>query len=124
MKTLKEVKDNVLATSCRSTWRKAIKEDAIEMLYNAIVWQGEDYVPCNSVELKKIILNGAENWKGYSYGGSALVYDYDIALHYCTPSGFKACHEGEWNPNKMETWLDVQARALYQAWKLIEKAAK
>ena len=31
---------------------------------------------------------------------------------------------GEWNPNRRESWLGVQARALYQAFRLICRAAE
>ena len=69
-------------------------------------------------------MNGAENWKEYSYGGCALCYDHDIAKHYCTPSELKKTKEGMRNPNSQETWLDVQARALHQAENLINRIAK
>lgn len=31
---------------------------------------------------------------------------------------------GEWRPSRYEEWLDVQARALYQAFRLICRAAE
>ena len=37
----------------------------------------------NRKELEKILLNGAENWNQYSYGGCALIYDTDIAVTLC-----------------------------------------
>lgn len=61
------------------------------------------------------MMNGAKNWKEYSYGGCALIYDKDIAETLCTPSELKRKRGGELQPNSTETWLDVQARALYQA---------
>ena len=57
---------------------------------------------------EKKLLNGASSWREYSYGGNALCYDEDIAA---TPSTLNGLRQ----PNKKETWLDVQARALYQA---------
>jgi hypothetical protein len=38
---------------------------------------------------------------------------------FCTPSELKKTHNGERKPNKNEEWLDVQARALNQAAKMI-----
>ena len=64
---------------------------------------------------EKKLLNGASSWREYSYAGWALCYDTDIAALLCSPSELKARRNGLWNPNKRETWLDVQARALWQA---------
>lgn len=50
-----------------------------------------------------------------SYGGCYLIYDEDIARRLCCPSELKRVKYGEKDPNSRETWLDVQARALYQA---------
>lgn len=61
------------------------------------------------------MLNGAQDWGQYSWGGSALIYDGDIAEHLCCPSELKKNRHGERRPNSREEWLDVQARALYQA---------
>lgn len=65
------------------------------------------------------MLNGASDWKQYSYGGSSLIYDYDIAERLATSSEIKSRtrKDGSFNQmaNSRETWLDVQARALYQA---------
>ena len=61
------------------------------------------------------MLNGAQDWEQYSWGGSALIYDGDIAERLCCPSELKKTRNGERRPNSREEWLDVQARALYQA---------
>ena len=50
-----------------------------------------------------------------SWGGSHLCYDSDIARHYCTPSELRRTRDGARRPNAREEWLDVQARAIYQA---------
>jgi len=70
------------------------------------------------------LLNGADNWTQYSEGGCALIYDGDIAERTCSPSALKRTRNGERNPNRNETWLDVQTRALNQACSRILKAAK
>ena len=64
---------------------------------------------------KDALLNGARDWTQYSYGGSALICDYEIAERLCNPSELKRTRGGERNPNSRETWLDCQARALGQA---------
>lgn len=124
MKMLSIIREKVSATPCRSTWGRAVREDAVEILNSAIEEYGEGYTPDDLEHFEKILLNGAEGWKSYSYGGNALIYDRDIAEHYCTPSKFKASREGRRNPNRRENWLDVQARALFQAWRMIERKAK
>ena len=61
------------------------------------------------------MLNGAQNWSEYSWGGSALICNGDIAERLCTPSELKKTRNGERRPNSREEWLDTQARALYKA---------
>ena len=71
---------------------------------------------------KKLLLNGAENWREYSYGGCAYIYNGDIAAALCAPSEYRKTKGGEKEPNNRETWLDVQVRALCQAELLIKSA--
>ena len=61
------------------------------------------------------LLNGADNWAQYSWGGCSFIYDGYIADRLCTPSEWKKTNGGLRRPNKNELWLDVQARALRQA---------
>ena len=95
-------------TSARSAWKKGVKNYAIDLLDGL---EGE--------VTRENLLNGARDWSHYSYGGSALIYDTDIAEALCSPSELKKCNGGDWQPSKRETWLDVQARALSQACRLI-----
>lgn len=71
------------------------------------------------------LLNGAQNWKQYSYGGNSEIYDQNIANRLATPSEIKRVTRKDGslgNPNPNEQWLDTQARALQQAaWKLTRK---
>lgn len=94
----------------RSAWDRGVKEYAFELVEGLEVEEIPDVK-----ELKKILLNGAENWNRYSWGGSSLIYDCDIAKRLCTPSEYKKAKGGERRPNSSEEWLDVQARALSQA---------
>lgn len=77
------------------------------------------YIDADDLQARKIVekalLNGADDWNAYSWGGCALCYDGDIAERLCSPSELKKTRNGERRPNSREEWLDVQARALYQA---------
>ena len=64
------------------------------------------------------------DWLEYSEGGCALVYDEDIAERLCTPSELKKKKGGRLQPNSRETWIEIQARALYKAASLILRSAK
>ena len=107
----------------RSAWDRAVVSDSMDLLDSLTCSE----IPNNWEELKKLLLNGAADWFAYSYGGCALVYDEDIARHYCTPSELrKVTHKDgtiSEQANARETWLDVQARALNHAARLIKKQA-
>ena len=76
------------------------------------------------LELKTELLNGAQDWEQYSWGGCSLIDDSEIAERLCTPSELKTTRNGERKPNRREEWLDVQARALFQAANRIIRAAR
>lgn len=109
----------------RSKWQRAVQEDASWLLEE--IMNGYEDVANNILTIKdvknfeKVLLMGAESWVDFSEGGGALIYNKDIAEHYCTPSELKKVHGGEKEPNKDESWLDVQARALWQATQLIKR---
>lgn len=100
----------------RSAWDKAVTQYALDLLDD--VQEGADNMerlPLDGAELERWALNGASCWEQYSNGGCSLCYNADIAARVCTPSELKRTDGGMNNPNSRETWLDVQARALYQA---------
>ena len=121
----------------RSKWDRAVMEDAEEMLLEAIdnLRDNPEEAPQDLTALTANLLNVSvrtlKDWGGddghngirslyqcaheSSWGGSHLCYDYDIARHYCTPSELKRTRDGERRPNARDEWLDVQARAIYQA---------
>lgn len=104
----------------RSAWNKGVKAYAEELfaeLIERIAYEGEE--PCNRKECRKWLLNGASDWKDYSYGGCSLIYNQDIAKRLCTSTELKKTHNGYEFPNNWENWLDVQARALFQAANLV-----
>lgn len=101
---------------CRSAWDRGVNEYALELVE---CLENEGLEPT-----RKNMLNGAETWEQYSYGGCSLIYDTDIAERLCTPSELKRTKGGELNPNSRETWLDLQARALHQACMRVLREAK
>jgi len=113
MKTNTELTAIITATPARSAWRKGVKVYALEMLEGV----EDGFAPV-------ALLNGAESWRAYSYGGCSLIYDADIAERLCSPSEYRKTKEGGRAPNSRETWLDVQARACSQAATLIASAAR
>lgn len=93
----------------RSHWEQGVTEYAEWM---ARIWRDSgDLKPLT----KDFLLNGASDWIQASWEGSWYIYDEDIAKTLCTPSELKRTDYGRKKPNKAEEWLDVQARALYQA---------
>ena len=99
----------------RSAWLRGVRVYACELLEE----YEEEEITQNFRLLEQDLLNGAENWKAYSWGGCSLIYDQDIAFRLCTPSELKKTRNGQRKPNKAEEWLDTQARALYQAVRMI-----
>jgi hypothetical protein len=114
MKTNIEISAMITAMPARSAWRRGVKAYAIELIEGA---EGDFPTPNR-------LLNGAANWREYSYGGCALIYDGDIAERLCAPSEYAKTRQGERAPNARETWLDVQARACGQAATLIATVSK
>lgn len=94
-----------------SAWERGVIQYAFEILDS----MGDREIT------EKNLLGGAEDWRQYSEGGCSLIYDIDICHRLCTPSKIKKTKDGGHRPNKNETWIDVQARALYQAARLIMK---
>lgn len=108
----------------RSAWDKGVTAYAVGLLDNyqdRAEYEGREAASCK--ELEGWLLNGASTWSEYSWGGSALIYNGDIAKRLCNPSELKRTHNGERRPNSREEWLDTQARALAQAAKRLIDAA-
>ena len=115
MKIANRIFEKIEHLNPRSAWNHGVMRYALELINSIEV--GEEIT-------EKCLLNGAENWHQYSEGGCALIYDFDICHRLCTPSEIKKTKDGERRPNKRENWIDVQARALYQAAQLIMKIKK
>ena len=113
---------NVVETHHRvSAWERGVRATAlnlIDKIEEQVMYSFDNYCEFTNID-EAVALNGAADWQQYSYGGSALIYNNDIAERFCTPSELKRVRGGLRMPNSNEDWLDVQARALRQAWRLI-----
>lgn len=98
----------------RGAWDNGVTRYAIDMVESA-----EETL--NRENCRQVLLNGASDWSQYSYGGCALIYDADIAEQLCSPSELKKTRNGDRQPNGRESWLDVQTRALSQAYARIKR---
>lgn len=122
MKVFKIVQ-KISEMSPRGAWQKGVKEYALELLEQFVDNTGAEEFP-REVPVEDLLLNGAENWSQYSWGGCSSIFDRDIAERLCSASEFALLNNGERKPNKNEEWLDIQARALYQASALISRIHK
>ncbi len=122
MKTIAEIRQEIENKKTRSAWDRGVKEYALELLEdmeNERNAAKETDMTVYPATLQAELLNGAMNWKQYSWGGCSLVYDMQIAKRLCSPSELKKTRNGERQPNASEQWLDVQTRALHQAENMI-----
>lgn len=122
-------KINAIHTKCnelhngRSAWGRGVYAYACELidgLTETIRYSPEALD--NEKLLRRALLNGASDWLEYSEGGCSLVFCEDIANRLCNATELKKTSNGCKRPNPHEEWLDVQARALYQAEMLILEA--
>lgn len=127
-RTITEIRAAIESRPARSAWDKGLRLYASDLLDDLAEGIEGGYIdPAelgNAQSLREAMLNGARDWKQYSWGGCSLCYNGQIAKRLCTPSELKRTKGGENPPNPREEWLDVQARALYQAAALIIEAAK
>ena len=98
----------------RSAWIRGVRQYAREMVADL---DPDTVLTRNTV--RRVVLNGATDARAYSYGGCALIYDSSIAERVCTPSEFRRAKGGALPPNRSESWLDVQTRAINHALALI-----
>lgn len=126
---VEDLRNKVDSIKARSAWMKGVKlyaSDLLDGLEEAIDggWFDAEDIKAPKL-LEKQLLNGASDWDQYSWGGCSLCYNGQIAKRLCTASELKKTQNGAKDPNPREQWLDTQARALYQAARLIlEEASK
>ena len=124
---IKELINKLENQKPRSKWNKGILNYGIMLLENLQDEHKKINDDISFKDLESLLLNGAESWRKYSYGGCALVYDEDIAQMLATPSELKRTCNGKKKPNPKEEWLETQERALYQAfckiWGIVKSAS-
>lgn len=125
---LSELSEKIESLNLRSAWSKGVKEYAEELIAKLEEYADYNGTPgtisaLNSTDFEHICLNGADNWNAYSYGGCSLIYNTDIAERLCAPWELKRTKNGQNDPNARELWIDVQARALRQAFDLLCRCA-
>lgn len=110
----------------RSAWSKGVQAYALEMLERFDEWREWNEANGESVpELDEVTaLNGAHDWSAWAYGGCGLVYDAYIAERLYTPSELRKLDGGARVPAGAATWCDIEARAAFQAWRMIADAVR
>ncbi len=103
----------------RSAWSRGVYEYARDLLAEIEERHGGE-LPDQLTESDA--LNGAKDWTQYSRGGCALIWNEDIAQRLCTPSEYKKTRGGLYQPNSREDWSQVQGRALFQAFRALQRA--
>lgn len=121
-----EIRARLEAVKTRSCWGRGVKGFALNLLRSYI--DICEYCDNNGRPIpeltEKTLLNGAADWIAYCYGGGALIYDGDIAKNLCTPSELKRTDNGNKAPNDRDGWQDVQARAYFQAYRMLMSCIK
>ena len=125
---IEKISETVSNEKARSAWRRGVQAYALELVGELDEALRDGTIcPDDLADSKKVnaaLLNGADNWSMYSWGGSALIYDGDIAARLCCPSELKKTRDGERRPTSREDWLDTQARALYQAANMVKRCIR
>lgn len=123
--TINEIRAGIQALRPVSAWDKGVKLYALDLVDEVDEAIGRGYFLEEDISapklLKRQMLNGAETWLQYAEGGCGLTCHAEIAERLCTPSELKRNRSGMLPPNSRETWLQVEARALRQAERLIKR---
>lgn len=67
----------------------------------------------------KTLLNGADNWIQYSFGGSSLVDDADIAKHVLNSGKYQKWAHSDWEPKT--PLLELQAEYLERGYNILAR---
>lgn len=119
-KLVTDIRQKINNHSVRSAWNRGVQYYAEQLFENYIenISIDKEIMYIGKIT-EKDLLDGAKDWYEYSWGGCSLLYNSDICKRLCSPSEQRKTKNGERKPNANEEWLDVQARALYQAARLI-----
>lgn len=116
-----EIRERLEAVKTRSCWDRGVKGFALNLLRSYI--DICEYCDNNGQPIPELneetLLDGADDWNAYCYGGCALIYNTDIAKALCTPSMLKKKDGGRLDPSHCEIWMDVQVRAYFQAYRML-----
>ena len=102
-----------LSRTERSCWSRGVA--SLIRDYAEEVLQEHDGETVSNKELFRLWNCGNETLRDAVYYGCFDIWNYDIAKRLCTPSQFKKSKEGMRSPNRCETWLDVEYKAIYRA---------
>lgn len=128
-KNIQAVRNEVINTKTRSAWSKGVQAYALEMLESFEEWSEwaeKSGKPALDID-ERTALNGASDWSAWAYGGCGLVYNCAIAERLCTPSEMRKLQYKTGamrQPAPCTNWLDVEARAAWQAWRMIAEAVR
>ena len=114
-KTYSEIHHILIQEKPRSAWARGVNNVAMDIVSEIL-----ENADGNDAPHFKRVDDFSKHFYGVSLreavdGGCFLIYDYDIAENFCTPSELKRVKNGERNPNSRESWLDVMYRGAYQA---------
>ena len=109
-----------ISTPCRSQWEKGIE------FYSHFLAEelNDDYLPeeIKVEDIFDILLNGAQNWHQFAWGGCGLIYNNAIANTLLTPSQRKRITQADtFNGYHL---LDLEADALKYASARVYKWAR
>lgn len=125
---INDIRNRIETRYARSAWQKGITLYALEMLDDLEMNINDGYYTIDDIinpeTLRKAVLNGAHDWSQYSWGGCSLCYDHQIAKRLCAPWELRKTCNGAKQPNSHENWLDVQTRALSQAFAVLRSAIR
>lgn len=118
-KNIQVVANEVMNNKTHSAWSKGVQAYALEMLESFEEWRKWNEENGESVpELdERTALNGADNWRHWAEGASGLAESYAILCRLCPPSEVQKGVRGI-------DWLEVEARAARQAWRMIADAVR
>lgn len=123
MTDIAKIKTWVENESCRSQWKRAVRDYALWIISKCDKKNITSYKELlNHVDAAR--MSDYALAKALSEGGCFEICDAAIAKRLCTPSQLKRYtrKDGTVRDLTHETWIDVQTRAVYQAILLLEHA--
>ena len=113
---LEAMRSFIASTPTKYKWDVGVVQYALELIDNL------NKFPESVDELEALALNGARNWRAYSFSGYSLTDNKEIAMRLCAAGTLRRTRDGQYPPAEGESWRGYQARALIQAFALVKKA--